>query len=87
VAIDPAPCLGDAAFDALDLILWQADDRQTLDTRIDALARAAGLDAERLRGWCVASAADAALELATQRDSAHARVAALLELAARAPAG
>ena len=24
VAIDPAPCLGDAAFDAVDLILWQA---------------------------------------------------------------
>jgi streptomycin 6-kinase len=22
VAMDPAPCLGDAAFDAVDLILW-----------------------------------------------------------------
>jgi streptomycin 6-kinase len=26
VAIDPTPCVGDAAFDAVDLILWQADD-------------------------------------------------------------
>jgi streptomycin 6-kinase len=24
VAIDPAPCLGDSAFDAVDLVLWQA---------------------------------------------------------------
>ena len=29
VAIDPAPCLGDPAFDAVDLILWRADDPES----------------------------------------------------------
>src|SRR5207248_8777687 len=35
VAIDPAPCLGDAAFDAIDLILWQADDVETIEARVE----------------------------------------------------
>ncbi|HLQ33210.1 MAG TPA: hypothetical protein VK457_11020 [Chloroflexota bacterium] len=38
VAIDPAPCLGDAAFDTVDLILWQADDRETIQARAPAVA-------------------------------------------------
>jgi streptomycin 6-kinase len=86
VAIDPAPCLGDAAFDAVDLVLWQADDRATIEARTNSLARAVSLDEERLVGWCVAFAAMTALELATQRGGPPARVAALRELAAQAPA-
>jgi streptomycin 6-kinase len=83
VAIDPAPCLGDAAFDAIDLILWQADDLETIDGRIERLAAATGMDAERLLGWCVAFAAMTALELASQVTGRRARIEALLELADR----
>jgi streptomycin 6-kinase len=84
VAIDPAPCLGDAGFDAVDLILWRADDLETIEARTERLAAAAGLDAERLLGWCVAFAAMTALELASQRNGPRARIEALLGLAAQA---
>ena len=84
VAIDPAPCLGDAAFDALDLILWQAGDLGTIEARTARLAAATGVDAERLSGWCVAFAAMGALELASQGNASGARVETLLELASRA---
>jgi hypothetical protein len=49
VAIDPAPCLGDAVFDAVDLILWEAHDLKTIEARTEWLAAATGADAERLR--------------------------------------
>src|SRR5260370_961646 len=39
VAIDPAPCLADAAFDAVDLILWQADGLGTIEARPRPLGR------------------------------------------------
>jgi streptomycin 6-kinase len=85
VAIDPAPCLGDAAFDAVDLILWQADDLETIAARAERLAAATGTDAERLLGWCTAFAGMTALELATQRNDPRPRIEALLRLAAQAP--
>src|SRR5213079_3710177 len=47
VAIDPAPCLGDPAFDAIDLILWKADELETIEARAERLAAATGMDAER----------------------------------------
>lgn len=84
VAIDPAPCLGDAAFDAVDLILWQADDLETIDARTEALATATGIDKERLLGWCVAFAAMEALDRASHATGPQARTEALLELAAKA---
>lgn len=84
VAIDPAPCLGDAAFDAVDLILWQADDLQTISMRTRRLAAAANLDAERLFGWCAAFAAMCALELASQGNGSGAAIEALLKLASQA---
>jgi streptomycin 6-kinase len=83
VAIDPAPCLGDAAFDAVDLILWQAGDLQTIEARTAGLAASTGVDAERLSAWCVAFAAMSALEIASQANAAPASIQALLELAAR----
>jgi streptomycin 6-kinase len=83
VAIDPAPCLGDAAFDAVDLVLWQAGDLATIEARGRRLALATGLDAARVLGWCTAFAAMNALELASQ-DGPRDRVQALLELASRA---
>ncbi len=81
VAIDPAPCLGDAAFDPVDLILWQAADLATIDARIARLAAATGVNAPRLLGWCVAFAAMSALELASQGNGDRAAMETLLELA------
>jgi streptomycin 6-kinase len=86
VAIDPAPCLGDAAFDAVDLILWQADDLVTIEERTLALAAATGIDAERLMGWCVAFAAMEAIDRASRATGARAPTEALLELATQASA-
>jgi streptomycin 6-kinase len=85
VAIDPAPCLGDAAFDAVDLILWEADDLKSIEARTDWLAAATGADAERLLGWCTAFAGMTALERASQGDRRHSRTEALRRLARRAP--
>jgi streptomycin 6-kinase len=85
VAIDPAPCLGDPAFDAVDLLCWQADDLETIQARTEALAAATGLDPVRLLGWCTAFAGMIALELASQGHGAGPRIAALLGLAAQAP--
>lgn len=84
VAIDPAPCRGDAAFDAVDPILWQAYDLQAIQARTERLAAAAGMDAERLSGWCTAFAAMSALELASQGNGPSTRLDALRELASRA---
>jgi streptomycin 6-kinase len=70
VAIDPAPCLGDAAFDAIDLVLWQADEIETIETRSAELAVAIGARPERLLAWCTAFAGMTALDLAASPDSA-----------------
>jgi hypothetical protein len=70
VAIDPAPCVGDSAFDAVDLVLWRVNDLETIETRISQLAVAAGCDGERLLAWCTAFAGMGALALATQHDPA-----------------
>ena len=82
VAIDPAPCLGDPAFDAVDLLFWRAGDVGVVDERAERLAPSIGADPERLVGWCSAFAAMVALELA--EGSADAPIDALLELASRA---
>lgn len=85
VAIDPAPCIGDAAFDAVDLILWQADDLETIQARAERVAAATGTDAARLLGWCTAFAGMTALELASQGTGPRPRTEALLTLAVQAP--
>lgn len=84
VAIDPAPCLGDAAFDTVDLVLWRAGDLPEIEARAGRVAAAAGLDTGRLLAWATAFAAMNALEIAARGDG---RAGALLELAGRAPAG
>jgi streptomycin 6-kinase len=48
VAIDPRPCVGDPAFDAVDWVLREDRD---LDESIAALP---SVDPERLRRWCAA---------------------------------
>ncbi len=42
VALDPAPCLGDAGFDTVDLLFWQAADQATIAARATQLAAAIG---------------------------------------------
>jgi streptomycin 6-kinase len=84
VAIDPAPCLGDGAFDAVDLILWQADTGATITARTEQLAEASGLSTDRLRAWCVAFAAMTALELGSKQAATHVPHAPLLDLASDA---
>ena len=81
VAIDPAPCLGDRAFDAVDLVLWRAEDVETITARAEQLARAVGVDALRLHRWCSAFAAMTALEMAEASDGSRERVELLVALA------
>ena len=86
VAIDPSPCLGDdLAFDAIDLLLWQADDVDMIASRAELLAPAIGADTGHLIEWCSAFAAMTALELAESPNAPPNRVQAYLELAAQTP--
>jgi streptomycin 6-kinase len=86
VAIDPSPCLGDdLAFDAVDLVLWQGPDVDTIIGRAEELAPAIDADAGRLLDWCTATAAMVALELAEIPDTPRERIETLVALAERAP--
>ncbi|HYU93852.1 MAG TPA: aminoglycoside phosphotransferase family protein [Actinomycetota bacterium] len=88
VAIDPAPCLGDdVAFEAIDLLLWQADDVDTIAARANLLAPAIGSETSHLFEWCTAFAAMTALELAESPHAAPDRVQTYVALAAQAPGG
>ena len=84
VAIDPAPCLGDLAFDAIDLVLWRARDVDTVAARAEQLAPAIGADADRLLDWCAAFAGMAALEIAEAPGGAREPVEPFVTLASRA---
>jgi streptomycin 6-kinase len=85
VAVDPAPCVGDAAFDAVDLLLWQAEDVETIEARAERLAAATGYSTDRLLAWCTAYAGMVALELAESPDASPTAVETLTTLADRAP--
>jgi streptomycin 6-kinase len=84
VAIDPAPCLGDPAFDAVDFVLWRSADVATVAHRAERLAQALGADAGRLLDWCAAFAGMTALEIAEAPGGSCAQVEHFLELASRA---
>jgi streptomycin 6-kinase len=79
VAIDPRPCVGDAAVDAVDWVFWAVDDPGAWEPRSRELAVALGLDHERLWAWCAAFAAMLAAAEAARGASAE-QVAALLAL-------
>jgi streptomycin 6-kinase len=85
VALDPCPCVGDAAFDAVDLLLWKVNDQQTIRLRAQQLAATTGAQRDRLVGWCTAFAAMVALEDAREAERSPERVHALVQLATRAP--
>jgi streptomycin 6-kinase len=81
VAIDPAPCWGDPAFDAIDFVFFWANDASTIRRRAEGLADAIGVERERLTRWCQAFAAMNALEIAADSEAAPGRVAHLMSLA------
>jgi len=83
VAIDPAPCLGDPAFDAVDLVFWRAGSVVTIADRAREFAAALEVDPGRLMDWCAAFAAMVALEIA-EAGGSRGQVAPFLEFAARA---
>lgn len=64
VAIDPRPCLGDPAFDAVDWVVADGGGEQAVQQRIDWLAgRVDGLDPDRAWAWCQAMAVVLAVAL------------------------
>jgi streptomycin 6-kinase len=85
VAIDPAPCLGDdLAFEAIDLLLWQANDVDTIAARAKLMAPAIGAETSHLVEWCTAFAAMTALELAELPNASPDRIQTYLTLATQA---
>ena len=79
VAIDPRPCVGDPAFDAVDWVFWRTDDPGAWPSCAIDLASAVGCDPERLWSWCVALAPILAAATAGRGGPAR-RVEALLAL-------
>jgi streptomycin 6-kinase len=84
VAIDSAACIGDAAFDAVDLVLWRAESLQTIEQRAERLASLMEIDASAILSWCIAFAGMNALELAGSEDPPSDELEALMMLAALA---
>jgi streptomycin 6-kinase len=84
VAVDPAPCLGDPAFDAVDLVFWRAQDIDVIEDRSGRLAPAIGADGSRILDWCTAFAAMVAVELVEAHGTSRPEVEPLVELARRA---
>ena len=70
VAIDPRPCLGDRAFDAVDWVLASGDSEAAMQQRVDWLARHVdGLDPERAWAWSRVLAVVVAASLLANRDN------------------
>jgi streptomycin 6-kinase len=87
VAVDPAPCFGDPAFDTVDLLLWKARELDDLAVRAEELAAGLGLSHARLLRWCAAFAAMTALEeaeAAPVREPLSSRLQMLLDLSREA---
>jgi streptomycin 6-kinase len=89
VAIDPAGCFGDPAYEAIDLLVWRAADITTIEARAAGLAPAIAVDVARLLDWCVAFAGMYAIDLAGpgQRhdDNWRDQIEPFLKLASQAP--
>ena len=56
VAIDPRPCIGDGAFDAIDWVFYRAPNPADWPARADQLATALDTTHDRIWQWCVATA-------------------------------
>jgi streptomycin 6-kinase len=69
VAIDPRPCLGDRAFDAVDWVLASGGSKAAMQQRVDWLAlHVDGLGAERAWAWSQALAVVVAVSLLAHRE-------------------
>ncbi len=86
IAIDPRPAVGDPDFDGVDWVIEDAASEAETEERIRELAaRVPGLDPDRLRGWCRATAVlIAGPRAARGADDPHTRM--LLRFAERAAA-
>lgn len=80
IAIDPRPCIGDPAFDAVDWVFWPVDDPQNWRPRCSELAMILSVDGERLWDWCRSVASMLAGNTA-QRGGSPDRVDAFLAMA------
>ena len=80
VAIDPRPCVGDPAFDAVDWIFWLTEDPRCWESRARDLAAALSIDHQRVLDWCSAFAAMLAAGKAARGEPAD-HIDALLRLA------
>ena len=68
VAIDPRPCLGDPAFDAVDWVLAGGGGEAAVQNRIDRLAGYLDdVDADRVWAWCRGLAVVVAVSLLSRR--------------------
>ena len=57
VTIDPRPCIGDRAFDAVDWVLAYVSSQREIDQRIDWLTdHLSSVDPDRVSAWCQAIA-------------------------------
>ena len=82
VAIDPRPCFGDRAFDAVDWVLVNADAQHEIDRRIGWLTdHLPGVNQDRVLAWCQATAVLLAAGLLRQ-DPGDPRAQLLLHVAA-----
>lgn len=82
VAVDPRACVGDAAADAIDWVLWKVTSKEEVERRADTLASVIGVPRDRLLEWCRASAPIFAVANANRGrvDTDHFRL--LMELSA-----
>ncbi|MBV2364760.1 aminoglycoside phosphotransferase family protein [Streptomonospora nanhaiensis] len=56
VAVDPRACVGDAAVDAVDWAIWQADSLEEVERRVALLSSRLEVPGDRLLAWCRACA-------------------------------
>ena len=80
VAIDPRPCLGDGAFDAIDFVFWPEASASEWSRRRDQLALHMECDAKRLWDWCSSVAVVIAVGKLAKGEP-NGAVASLMELA------
>ncbi|MBB4933799.1 streptomycin 6-kinase [Lipingzhangella halophila] len=82
VAVDPRACLGDAAADTVDWLVWKAASVDEVQRRAAVLASVLGLPESRLLAWARACAPMYAITEAERGRSGGAEFRMLMELAA-----